>query len=305
MKEEYIEYCRTHEVPIFMQPWWLDAVCCEGKEWRIILSKKNGEIVCALPYLYRKKWGIDIGMQLQFTQLINASFTDDFPSLIDNEKLAWFFQNISADDKNADIFKNESFVVKNRFTYRINDLKTTDIMDIYARFSQNKKRQIDKAENAEMRLDETLSTEELYQFHKATLKQRRAKIFYSKKLFCTMCNAAIDHEQGKILAARSKEGDLLAAVLLVLDKQFCYYLVPAFDKEKAKSGASAWLTFEAIKFAKNHSNIFDFEGSMIGAIAKNYKQFGSVMCTYYRIEKVYNPLLRKVLNLHKFLKHKF
>ena len=295
-KEAYLSYCQTHEVSLFMQPWWLDAVCVEGKEWRVLLSKENGNIVGALPYLYRKKYGVKQGMPLQFTQLINAEYANDLPSLIDDERLTFFFQHISYDESMAELLKRNGFVVKNRFTYRITDLSDMDA--VYARFSLNKKRQIEKAKKLDLRLD-TLSATEMYDFHKQCLKKRGSEIFYSRTLFCALCEAAVAHGQGRVLAARSFQGDLLAAVFLVWDEQFCYYLVPTFDPDFAKTGASAWLTFEAIKFAQSHSQIFDFEGSMIGRIAKNYRQFGSEQYNYCKIEKCYNPLFGFLWKMYK------
>ena len=40
-KERYIEWVASLEyVPIFMQPWWMDAVCA-GKEWDVLLAEDS------------------------------------------------------------------------------------------------------------------------------------------------------------------------------------------------------------------------------------------------------------------------
>ena len=42
-KELYREFCKkNHHLPIFMQDWWLDAVCA-GKEWDVMLCVKRGD----------------------------------------------------------------------------------------------------------------------------------------------------------------------------------------------------------------------------------------------------------------------
>ena len=47
-KERYIEWVASLEyVPIFMQPWWMDAVCA-GKEWDVLLAEDSeGQILGA------------------------------------------------------------------------------------------------------------------------------------------------------------------------------------------------------------------------------------------------------------------
>ena len=54
-KERYIAWAAKQEyMPIFMQPWWMDAVCA-GKEWDVLLAEdEQGEIIGAMPYLLRK-----------------------------------------------------------------------------------------------------------------------------------------------------------------------------------------------------------------------------------------------------------
>ena len=40
-KERYIEWSAAQEyMPIFMQPWWMDAVCA-GKEWDVLLVESQ------------------------------------------------------------------------------------------------------------------------------------------------------------------------------------------------------------------------------------------------------------------------
>ena len=66
-KRDYINLCESEPtIPIFMQNWWLDAVCTEGGDfqnsenpnWNVAVSRdKNGEITGALTFQIRKKWG--------------------------------------------------------------------------------------------------------------------------------------------------------------------------------------------------------------------------------------------------------
>ena len=67
-KEKYIQFCEQNDfVPIFSQPWWMDAVCIDGY-WDVLLYEKNEEILGALPYYVKKKFGLSYITQPQFTQ---------------------------------------------------------------------------------------------------------------------------------------------------------------------------------------------------------------------------------------------
>ncbi len=105
-KELYREWCKKQEnMPVFMQPWWLDAVCA-GKEWDVMLFYDTAEstdnavaggeeetsegvqksaeavatgedevkpeeqvIVAAMPYLFRKRMGMKYILMPQQTQI--------------------------------------------------------------------------------------------------------------------------------------------------------------------------------------------------------------------------------------------
>ena len=82
-KEEYIRLCAENDdIPVFMQPWWLDAVCA-GKEWDVLLSREDSsnpesaKILGAMPYLLRKKWGMRYIVMPQQTQLGGIVVFDD------------------------------------------------------------------------------------------------------------------------------------------------------------------------------------------------------------------------------------
>ena len=57
-KTEYINFCKSRDntINIFHKSWWLDSVC--GKHnWDVVLYKKDTEIIAALPFYTKKKFG--------------------------------------------------------------------------------------------------------------------------------------------------------------------------------------------------------------------------------------------------------
>ena len=69
-KERYIEWAAKQEyVPVFMMPWWMDAVCA-GKEWDVLLAEnEQGDIIGAMPYLMRKRAWLRYIIMPQQTQI--------------------------------------------------------------------------------------------------------------------------------------------------------------------------------------------------------------------------------------------
>ena len=54
-KERYSEWVEAQDyVPLFLTPWWMDAVCA-GKQWDVLLAEdEQGQILGAMPYLLGK-----------------------------------------------------------------------------------------------------------------------------------------------------------------------------------------------------------------------------------------------------------
>ena len=78
-KEAYILFCeQTPALPLFLQPWWLDAVTIpDGKEWEVLLARnKQGEIEAVMPFVTGKKWGMRYVVTPQLTQYTGVWIKD-------------------------------------------------------------------------------------------------------------------------------------------------------------------------------------------------------------------------------------
>lgn len=290
-KQQYIRHCETNATQLFMQPWWLDAVCNEGKDW---------DVLGCLPYLKRKKYGFNIGLQPQFTQRFEMNDINSFEEAIDKQKIAYFYNQFSCDEHEIEKLKKANFNIQKRVTYRINDI--TDIEHIKGTFSENKRRQLKCAERENLTLDFNLTADEFYHFHKQCLQKREQRINYSNTLFQAIYKATKEHKQGQIIATRNNQNIITAAIFLVWDEKICYYLIPTYDIDYTKTGSMAWLTLEAIRFAQSKSKIFDFEGSMIPSIANSYQQFGGKPYKYYSIEKRNSKIFGLLFDIYKWIK---
>lgn len=298
-KERYVQFCHsTPELPIFMQPWWMDAVCA-GKQWDVMLYEgQDGNICAVMPYLLRQRtWmqyiimpqmtqigGIWIQPQLQSDKTIVLQICTTFQKQLDAMGLSYYYQQFPLHSHAADAMKSLGFKTKERITYRIEDLN--DLDKVIAAFSKNKKRQLQKALSLHATRD--LDIEDFYRFHVQCLAEQNKEISYTREFLLVIERKTKRLNQSQIIAIRNADNTLLAAAFLVWDNKSLYYLIPCYRDIYKDSGASALLALEAIKFAREVGVAFDFEGSMIKGVANHYKQFGSTATKYCSVEKYYH-----------------
>ena len=189
--------------------------------------------------------------------------------------------------------------VYERKTYVIDDL--SDIDTLTHSFSENKRRQIKKAEH--LQFSDGLSVSEFYDLNETWFRLRGRKIEYTKDYFVRLAGSAIEHGSGRVIVLKGQTGDVYAAAFIVYDDQTCYYLVPGFNPLYANSGAGARLVAEALRAAKQHGcKRFDFEGgNNSSSVARHYSEFASKEVTYYGYEKYYSLLFRLLYRIYKYI----
>ena len=309
-KERYIEWVAAQEyVPIFMQPWWMDAVCA-GKTWDVLLAEDSeGNILGAMPYLLRKRAWFKYIVMPQQTQIggiwVDSQVTGDkwktaevcraLKEQMDTMGLAYYYQQYLPGSLCVEAMRGLGFTTKERVTYRVDDLSNLDA--VIDKFSKNKKRQLQKA--LSLHADRTMEIEDFYRFHSQCLATRKRKISYSREFLLVLERKARRLGQCTVLSVRNADGEPYAAAFLVWDKKYMYYLIPAINPAFGDSGAGALLVLEAMKLAREKHVLFDFEGSMDRGTAKHYQQFGSNPVKYFSVEKYYKPFFRLAIWFQK------
>lgn len=298
-KELYNEFClKNSDLPLFMNDWWMDAVCA-GKHWDVLLSfDESGKIQAVLPYLLRKRAWMRYIIIPQQTQIGGIWFANtaipkdenrvadicrDFAQQLGGLGLSYYYQHYPIDSAAVEQMRVLGFKTKERVTYRIEDLSNLD--KVIAAFSKNKKRQLQKA--LSLHAETNMNVEDFYRFHVQCLQNQGKQISYSREFLLVLERKTRRLNQCQILSICNADNEVLAAAFLVWDKHSMYYLIPCYNPQHKDSGASALLVLEAIKLARQQGVAFDFEGSTIKGVANHYKQFGSTRTLYYSVEKYY------------------
>lgn len=295
-KDIYCKWAETADgLPLFMRPWWMDAVCA-GKEWDAVMH---------MPYLLRRRMGLRYVLMPQLTQIGGyymdqtevgnaAQVAAEIDSHLRGLGLAYYYQRFPIDSPIPHELAKRGYTVRERVTYRIEDIQDMDA--VRRGYSENKRRQLKKA--TDLVCDMDMEAEAFYRFHERCLKAQGKHISYTWPFFKGLYEACAQHDAGQVVRVSDKEGNTHAAAYVVYDQETCYFLIPAYDPQYGKSGAGSLLVDACIRFAREHSRVFDFEGSMIPGVANHYRQFGSVARTYCSVERMANPIFKILLKLN-------
>ena len=221
-KERYIAWAAKQEyMPIFMQPWWMDAVCA-GKEWDVLLAEdEQGEIIGAMPYLLRKRaWfryiimpqqtqigGIWVTEQITADRWKTAEVCRALKEQLDALNLAYYYQQYMPGSLCVDAMRGLGFKTKERVTYRVDDL--SDLDSLIASFSKNKRRQLQKA--LSLHAERGMEAEDFYRFHVRCMAARKRKIRYSREFLLVLDRKARRNKQCEIIKVCNADGQVYAA----------------------------------------------------------------------------------------------
>jgi hypothetical protein len=296
-KKLYASYIQQYnQLPIFNQPFWLDAVC--GKDnWNVILIIDNKQIVAALPYFVKKKYMFEIITMPKHTQRFS-------PCLKYSDKLKTYNHKIDFENKimamllsalPSKIYSQISlhfdynnilpllwsgYKLKYRHTYVIDNI--TSIDEVFYRFSKNRKRSVRKAKK-NVFIKDDLDAEKFYSFHQRSLEKKSNKISYSINHFEKIYNACRINKCGKTFYAIDKDKNMHAALFIIWDKQAAYHLIPVVNPDFYKSQSISLLVYHAIEFLKDKTKTYDFEGSMMMNVEKAYREYGALPKSYFNI----------------------
>lgn len=316
-KEKYRILCNEQAIPLFMQAWWMDAVCGSDKAWDVLLYEENNKIIGALPFQITQKLFFKVILQPIFTQYngvwidypneeksykrynLEKKIVDKFYADLSKLGIKYFNQSFHHSFTNWQPFYWNGYSQTTKYTYIIDDISDTE--SVYNRFCpRSKQKHIIKASNLDFDID--MSAHDFYSFHKECLAKENVQIAYSIELFESMHNASTKRNQGQIFRIKDKENDTHTALFVIWDEISAYNLIIAINPKHKKSGASTRIVWEAIKFLNGKTKSYDFEGSMIEGVAYNDQLFGAIQKPYFNIERSYSRTFSTLLALKKLWK---
>ncbi len=298
-KQQYESFAiKEPMLPIFLQSWWLDAVCQSGA-WEVALVTDQHKVLAAMPYFQSRKWNSPfitmppltpfLGPWIDYPDDLKLSSRYDYEERLITALLQQFPSRTYIRYKSHYDFKNFlPFHWQNfRTTVRTSYVLQLDDMDrIEAGFNRNIRRNISNGSTSLVCVND-LPIDQFYEVLSKSYQRQQKKTPYSFSFFKQLDEAIQEHQAGLKLAAIDDNGKVHSVAYLLWDDERSYYWLAGDDPTYRSSGSGIWICWQAMQFvAENRdSKIFDFAGSMIRPIEKVRRQFGATQAHFYQFEK--------------------
>lgn len=301
-QERYREFAaNAPDLPLFLQPWYLDMVCGEGF-WGAATVQKNGRTVAALPFFQKQKLHWRYVTMPRLCKQMGPYLMPEFRSLkwemrlyeelirLLPENLAAFEQNFNYAVTNWLPFYWQGFRQTTLYSYVL-PLDDSEAL-IFKNIEKNYRQKIRAAQEA-LAVRDDLPVSELYRLVGLSFERQGLGQSFDLQFLQNLCAGLSQHSCGKMFFALDPQNNAVhSAALLVWDEHTAYYLMSGDDPALRSSGAGVLLKWEAIRYAKNvlGVSVFDFEGSMIPGIEQGRRDFGAQQRPYFRVRKEWSVL---------------
>ena len=307
-KIRYFELCaHQKELPLFVQPHWMDLVCTRG-DWEIRFIESNEGRLQAIWPLYRiQKFGFSRFVRPILTPSFGPLFVSDgtFPqrfkeyghrkkvldALIQSlPHYDYFRVPLSPKTFDTQPLKWTGFKTEVRYTYQIQP--TSDMDSLIAGWSPKTLNHIRHCQDT-LQVTDSVTPEEFFRINEATFRRQKFPSPYDLQFITKLYNTLKEKDQVKILGAH--DGDQVQAAALFVGDQNTFFLLASGYIDGADRGAMSLVLMEGIKMAMRAGRVFDFEGSDIPGIENYYRGFGGELIPYYEVIHVPNWFLRSLL----------
>lgn len=295
-KLNYIEFCKSNEVPLFFQPFWLNMI---DNNWYVI-SETLDQTTLFFIYSIEKKY---------IFKFIRNGHLTPYGGFIFNQKRENIKREIQLKLIEAYINKLPSFSLLNidlhpsiqslptNLNFSITKRKTNILTlenkeNCYKNLKSALQRQIKKAQK-NLSIFEKDDIELFYQMHIKTFEKNNKKPPTQLNYFLKAWSICKENNCGKLLFIKDELMNIHAALFLVYDNTTSYYLAGGTDAKFYGSGAMSLLMWHAIELSFEYKKqYFDFEGSDIPSIDKFFKNFNPTEIEYYNLQKTISPFLK-------------
>jgi len=173
-----------------------------------------------------------------------------------------------------------------RYTYVI-DMKDYRPEDEFSRFSKGHKWIINRARrNPDLSICETDDIEEYINESAKTFERRGVRRPYDVEMLRSLHAEIQKRGVGKLFKIQDSHGNIHGIEYYLYTNREAYYWLGASDTSLRDSGGHTFLTWHAIKYFSSRVRFFNFCGSMIEDVEKNFRNFSAVPIPYYNVRRL-------------------
>ncbi len=311
-KTAYREFCQqqAYWLPVFMQPWYLDAVA-EGGDWDAVVYDKKGRLLAAWPFFLKKKGPFHYSTLPPFTKFLGPCLAPEARALKDQHRILTTMEaqlpSLHAIKCTTPYsFTNwlplywRGYQQRTQYSYHI-PLK--DWSAVEAGINRNMRRNIRKAQAA-LQVVASEDIDFFYQLNQMSFDRQQVAMPYALVALRRHDQALRERNRRKIFLARDADGQVHSAAYLIWDQQRSYYHLSGDNPRLRQSGAGMLLIYHAMVYTAEELRLptFDFEGSMIERIEAIRRQFGAIQQPYFFIWKYRSRLFQAAEALRQWRK---
>ena len=281
---------------LFQEPWWLDAVAPGA--WGAVEIERDGRIVARLPYLLKRKFGVNEISRPPLTPTLGpwlATSSAKYGKQLKHEKdlmealiaklpiYDHFNQSFHYSITNWLPFYWKGFTQTTRYTYVLDTLDNEELL--WSNLLVNIRTEIRKARKI-LKVNRGLDIDKFLNINRMTFSRQGKKLPYSEDLVNRIFFACRERDAVEIFYATDSENRIHGAAFIVWDHRSAYYLMSGSDPNLRNSGVMSLLLWEAILFSANVTKQFDFEGSIIESVERFFRAFGAKQHPYFNVTRM-------------------
>jgi len=284
---------------VYANSWYLDIV---ADNWNALVENNYERV---FPLITGYKWGIPYLYQPVFSQQLGV-FSQ---TILTEEVVAKFLDAIPSQFKFAEINLNSLNKLhpgKYKSVEWINH--ELDLINAYEKtlngFSTNLKRKIKKAEKSGISLLTNVKPEEIIRIFKENKGKEISNLKEGDYLkLRRLAYMGIYKGLIQTYGVYTTKNELCAGAIFIKSKRKTIFLFSGLTVEGRELNAMALLISSFIKDHSQHHITLDFEGSNDPQLARFYKSFGSLTCTYPHLIINNLPIILKwAVRLIKYLR---
>ncbi|MBS1778109.1 MAG: GNAT family N-acetyltransferase [Bacteroidetes bacterium] len=296
-KDQYRNICRDRgDVPLFLQDWWLDAVC---ENWDAAIAQ-NGDTVSGIwPYDLQQRMGVKLLRTPKLTPYAgpHVFFPADLKPVnrdgFEYESIAAMMKQLPEAKvwhlsmqpglKQAGLFKNAGLNATVQQTFLI-DLQQSEAQ-LFSNLKESLRRNIKAAKKEFTIVNDPAAIHTLFKYQQHTLERKDVLQAYSLTDIERLHRECNTHNCSALWVAK-KEDDIAAILWNVWDAGRSYYFMGAQKPNGDTYRAMPALLWHSILEAKKRGNqYFDMEGSMDVGVEKFFRNFGGNRELYLVLKK--------------------
>ncbi|MBK8556976.1 MAG: GNAT family N-acetyltransferase [Lewinellaceae bacterium] len=283
------------DFPVFLQHWYLDAVC-ENGNWAAAVVEDQGRVVGVWPHFIKEKWGKSYVAMPALCRQMGPYLLPEYrgtvkePTLIESmlaqvPEMASFEQDFNYTAQNWLPLYWKDFQQTTRYSYQIEVGNLKQVWkNIKSDYRNNK---IKKAQKKVVVYPEG-TVEDFLTVHNRSFERQGIPAPISLGFLQKLDEALASHTSRTMFFARDREsGAIHSVAYLIWDRERAWYLMSGDDPALRKSGAGMLLIWEAIRYTNEVLGlpIFDFAGSMLPTVEPIRRHFGAQQAPYFRVWK--------------------